>query len=129
MKTTSILGIITAGLATAFLSGCFAAAVGAGAGTVAYVRGDLVVTEAAGLENVHDAALKAVHDLDLNLISQKKDALSGEITARDIKDKKIQIKLAAVTDETTKVSIRIGTFGDETKSRVIYEKIRENLGK
>jgi len=127
MKKTSVLGILVVNLAMVFLSGCIAAAVGAGAGTVAYARGDLVVTEAATLEDVYNAAMKTIKAMDLKLVSEKKDALSGEITSTDVEEKKIQIKLAALTSETTKISIRIGSFGDEDKSRVILESIRKNL--
>ena len=51
----------------------------------------------------------------------------AEITTFDAQDKKIKVKLKAATDRTTKLSIRIGTFGSETKSRMIYQKIRDNL--
>jgi len=130
MGKFSVGGITLCFLAAIFLQGCVIAAVGAGAaGTVAYVRGDLVATEEAKLDDVYSAALKSVEDLELNLISDNKDALSGEIVVRDAEDKKIQIKMTAITDNTTKIAVRIGTFGDERKSRVIYEKIKENLEK
>lgn len=35
--------------------------------------------------------------------------------------------LKSATKKTTELSIRIGIFGSETKSRLIYQKIRENL--
>ncbi|MHC4702930.1 MAG: DUF3568 family protein, partial [Planctomycetota bacterium] len=63
----------------------------------------------------------------LPVTSKSKDALVAQITSFDAQDKKIKIKLKAETDETTKLSIRIGTFGSETKSRMIYQKIRDNL--
>jgi len=109
------------------ISGCIVAAVGAGVGTVAYVKGDLETVESKSLDVVYEAALKAVEELELQVISKTKDSLSAEINARDAQDKKITIKLNATSDESTELSIRIGTFGNETKSRLIYEKIQENL--
>ncbi len=108
--------------------GCMIAAVGLGAaGTIAYVRGDLQAAESEPIYVVYEATLKALKDLELHVTSKSKDALAAEITTYDAQDKKIKIKLKASTDKTTQLSIRIGVFGSETKSRLIYEKIRDNL--
>ena len=108
--------------------GCVIAAVGLGAaGTIAYVRGDLEATEAKDIQVVYSAALQAVEDLHLNLISNSQDALSATILARDASDKKITIKMKATGEQTTKLSIRVGTFGDEAKSQQIYQKIYDIL--
>jgi len=110
------------------INGCMVAAVGAGAaGTVAYVRGDLEAVESKKLDEVYEVTLKAVDELELNVTKKTKDAMSAVIVARDAQDKKVTIKLSATTEETTKVSVRIGLFGSETKSRLIYQKIHENL--
>ncbi|MHC4174924.1 MAG: DUF3568 family protein [Planctomycetota bacterium] len=110
------------------VEGCVVAAVGAGAaGTVAYVRGDLEAVESKKLDEVYEATLKAVDELELNVTKKMKDAMSAVIVTRDAQDKKITIKLSATTEETTKLSVRIGLFGSETKSRLIYQKIHENL--
>ncbi len=110
------------------LQGCLAvAAIGAGAGTVAYVRGDLEVTESAKLDAVYRATEKAVTKLELNVTSKTKDALSAKVIARDAQDKKITIRLTATAEGSTTISIRIGLFGNEAKSRIIYDKIRKNL--
>ena len=53
--------------------------------------------------------------------------MSAEIIVRDAQDKKIKIKLSATAEGTTKLSIRVGAFGSETKSRLIYEQIKKNL--
>ena len=109
------------------LQGCLAAAVGAGAGTVAYMRGDLEAIETNDIDTVYAATKKAIEQLELNLSSDTKDALSAEIVARDAQDKKIIIKLKSTTESTTEISIRVGTFGNETKSRLIHDQIKNNL--
>jgi hypothetical protein len=110
------------------VQGCIIAAVGAGAaGTIAYVKGDLESVQSYNIDTVYQATLDAMNDLDLPVLSKTKDALTAEVVARDAQDKKVTIKLKAATEETTKLSIRIGTFGDKTKSQLIYDKIRENL--
>jgi len=108
--------------------GCMVVAVGAGAaGTVAYLKGDLEAVEAANLQTVYKATLKALDELELRVTRQSKDVLSAEIIARDAADQKVTINLKATTENTTKLSIRIGFFGSETKSRFIYQKIHDNL--
>lgn len=123
--------VVLAGLyvaAAVMLSGCMLLAVGAGAaGTVAYVRGDLEAVEAKKLDTVYDATKKALEQLELSISKDTKDAMSAEITARDSQDKKITVKLTAATEDSTKLSIRFGVFGDETKSRMIHDQIKKNL--
>ena len=110
--------------------GCMVAAVGLGAaGTIAYVRGDLQSFESERIDEVYEATLEAVDELELNVTTKSKDALSALIVARDADDKKVTIKLKATAEGPTELSIRIGVFGNETKSRLIYQKIRENLRK
>ena len=125
-KKQVVIMILFVGMAV-FIQGCVVAAVGVGAGTVAYVRGDLQTVESKSLDDVYEAAEKAIKELGLNVTKKTKDAMSATIVARDAQDKKITIKLSASTEETTKLSIRIGVFGSETKSRRIYEEIKKNL--
>ena len=132
MRTNGVLlAILLVGVAVS-AGGCVAAVVAAGAGaagTVAYMGGDLEAVESRSLGDVYEATLKALEQLELSATKEGKDALSAVIVARDAQDKKIAIKLRASTEETTKISIRVGVFGDETKSRLIYQKIRDNLYK
>jgi hypothetical protein len=125
-KKQVVITILFVGMAV-FIQGCVIAAVGAGAGTVAYVRGDLQTVESKSLDDVYEATEKAIKELGLNVTKKTKDAMSATIVARDAQDKKITIKLSASAEETTKLSIRIGVFGSETKSRRIYEEIKKNL--
>ena len=114
--------------ATVVLQGCMLVAVGAGAvGSVAYVKGDLEAVEGRKLDDVYTATKTALEQLELSVSKDTKDALSAVIVARDSRDKKVTVKLTAATEETTKLSIRFGTFGNEAKSRMIHDKIKENL--
>jgi Protein of unknown function (DUF3568) len=122
-----ILVILSAG-ATGLLHGCLLAAVGLGAaGTIAYVKGDLETTEPERLDVVYDATLKALGDLELKVTTKSKDASSAVIVARDAEDEKTTVKLKAATENTTKVFIRVGVFGSEAKSRLLYQQIHEHL--
>ena len=125
-KKEVFLALLLAGTEV-LIPGCVVAAVGVGAGTVAYVMGNLKAVEAKNIDAVYNATKKAIAELELKTSTDTKDAMSAVITARDAQDKKITIKLEATTQETTKLSVRVGWFGNETKSRLIYDKIRENL--
>jgi len=128
MKNQQVILALLAIGATVLLGGCMLAAVGAGAaGTVAYVKGDLEAVEAKKLDTVYDATKKALEQLELSVSVDTKDKISATIIARDSSDKKITVKLSAATEDSTNISIRCGTFGDETKSTMVYNKIRENL--
>ncbi len=128
MRTKQVLlKFLLIGIAV-FSQGCVVAAVGLGAaGTIAYVRGDLEAVESENLDVVYEAAVKAVEELELRVINKSKDALTATINARDAQDKKVKITLKRTAEQTTKISIRIGTFGSETKSRLIYQKIHDKL--
>ena len=111
-----------------FVHGCTAVAlVGAGAGTAIYVTGDLETVVAKDINTVYQATLKAIEQLDLKAGTKTKDALAAKIIARDAQDKKITIKLKSKSENATELNIRVGVFGDETKSRLIYEQIKKNL--
>lgn len=126
-KGIVVLILLLVGTA-ALLQGCLAVVVGAGAaGTVAYVRGDLESVEPKDINTVYQATLKAMEQLELSVSKKTKDAMSAEIVARDSQDKKVTITLGATAEGATKLSIRIGTFGSETKSRLIYDQIKKNL--
>jgi len=112
----------------ALIPGCLAVAVGAGAvGTVAYIKGDLEAVEAKNIDAVYAATKQAVKQLGLTVTSDYKDVHSAEIIARDAEDRKTTIKLKAVSAQTTKLSIRVGTFGNKVRSSLIYQKIHDNL--
>jgi hypothetical protein len=112
------------------VQGCMAVAlVGAGAGTVIYIRGDLEAVLSNDINSVYEAAQKSLEQLELKVSSRVKDALAAKIVAMDAQDKKITINLKSTAENTTELNIRVGVFGNETKSRLIYEQILKNLNK
>ncbi|GAB63850.1 hypothetical protein KSU1_D0541 [Candidatus Jettenia caeni] len=101
---------------------------GAAAGTVAYVMGELRSMEEASLERTWEAAQKTMEDLEFIVTSKQKDVLTARLIARGANDKKIVIQLKKVSEDLTEVRIRVGTFGDESLSRQILERLKKNLG-
>ena len=129
MKTKSIVTLFAASVVGLFLSGCAALIIGgaAGAGTYAYVRGEMKSTESAALDRVWSATRAAMKDLQFTVTTEQKDSLQGHLVARTASDKKIDIQLEKISDTSTEVRIRVGTFGDEDLSHLILEKIKKRL--
>lgn len=111
------------------LSGCAAAVAGAaaGAGAIAYVRGELQSTLPHDFNKTVEATRVALKELEFTKISDKKDAIDAELVYRTALDKKVTVKLNKMTDTFTKVKIRIDLLGDEALSITILEKIKANL--
>jgi hypothetical protein len=110
------------------MSGCLVVVAGAAGGTVAYVKGALTANLPNPIVDVQKATKKALtKDLNFVLINSSEDAVTAVYHARNAKDEKIEIRLDLVTDTTTKIDIRIGTFGNETLSQLILQKIQKRL--
>lgn len=131
MKLNRLLPFLAAGILLAVLalsSGCLAVLAGAGAGaTVAYVRGDLDTTLDKNLAGSARAAGKTIEQLQYALISHKQDSLQATFVARNAADEKLEIYLEKASADSTKLKIRIGTFGNEALQNEILAKLKSNL--
>jgi hypothetical protein len=106
-------------------SGCVAiVAAGAGAGSVAYLRGELRGSVAADIGSTQRAAEQVVAAKGLIQVSAESDDLSGEIIARTADDTRVRIGLKKSGERITEVRVRVGVFGDEVLSRDLFEAIR-----
>ena len=127
-KVLPVLAVLALGATVMLNSGCLLVAAGAaGAGTVAYVRGELTASLGNEFGAVTKATGRAIEQLKFAKVSENADALSARFVVRTAQDKKIEIVLTKVGEELTKVEIRVGVFGDETVSMTILDKIKANL--
>ena len=126
-KAISAILVVSLGCAAVVLQGCVALAFGAGVGTAAYVTGQLEDYRPESLDDVRNATVQAMNDLEFSVTSTEKDALSSTVVARDARDRRIRVRLNRTEQDTTKITIRVGTFGDEEASRTIYQRITENI--
>jgi len=108
------------------LNGCAALLLGgaAGAGTIAYIRGELKSTETMSLNQAWTISEHAVRELGYTVTYREKDAVNAKLVSRDANDKRIEINLSRVSEETTEVKIRVGVFGNENLSRLVLDKMR-----
>jgi hypothetical protein len=124
----AVLSLSFALLVLATSGGCFALAAGVGAGAaVAYVRGDLDTTLSANFDRSVRAAQKAMTDLKFAKISEAHDAIQAVLTYRDARDRKIEVFVARETEVSTRLKIRVGTFGEEGLQQEILGRVKSNL--
>ena len=121
------LVVILLGASLAVLPGCIAVAAGAGAGAVAYVRGDLEANLEHDYNQVLKAARKAVEDLEFAKVSENKDALKAVLISRTAMDKKVEIIVTNSGKTLTNIKIRVGLIGDQELSMKILDKIKARL--
>jgi len=129
MKRKHWLGLVALGIVLIVSAGCLGLVVGAaaGAGAVAYVRGELKATEEAPIDKVFEATKGAITDLEFTLIKGEADAYSGKVTAKSARGNDIGISLKRKGDNVTRIGIRVDELGDEELSRLILEKIKARL--
>ena len=132
IKRKELMLVLLLAVSPLILTGCLAAAAvggaaAAGAGTVAYIKGELKATEEASLDKTWEATVGAIDELQFLVINKLKDAVSAELEAKTADNKTVKIELKRVAGNLTDISIRIGTFGDETLSRYILSKIEARL--
>ena len=129
MKNLIRVVTVAVGLGALVLTGgCAVLLVGAaiGAGTVAYVQGELRSADEVTFDHAWKAALAAMDELKFKVTKSQKDAIAGEIDATGSGDKNVVIKLRRQGDQVTEIRIRVGVFGDEGLSRLIQTKIKQH---
>ncbi len=124
--------IIVACLAAVFgivsLSGCAVLfGVAAGAGGVTWVKGKLVKVVNYPFEEVHPAAVRGLKDMNLPIIVDRSDALTGKVESKFSDGTNIWIDTKELTEHSTEVQIRVGVLGDHERSRAIMDEIEANL--
>jgi hypothetical protein len=112
-------------------SGCAAVLIGGAAagtaGAVLYVKGELHSTEGVSLDRAWNATQAAIQDMGFIVTAKDKDAVSAKLMALTTDNTTIEITLNRNADNLTGISIRVGTLGDESMSRLILEKIRKRF--
>jgi hypothetical protein len=76
---------------------------------------------------VYTAAKRAAFCLRLRVMRAAEDGISGEIRAIDAQRDWVEIRLGALPEGRTRLTISVGAFGDKKKSIVMFEHIMANL--
>jgi hypothetical protein len=105
--------------------GCTTTVISPGTKTSATYRlGKLTSNVTADINTSYKAAEAAMQELGLNVVQKVKDQLEAKIIARDAQDNKIVVRLVAVTDEMTRLTVDVNSL---PKARRIYEAILANM--
>ncbi len=101
--------------------------VGVGGGTYSKMHRELTVTYHEPLKEIWPKTLTAVKKLQLMFRKKEIDALGGTIEARRSDSTLIKIRLTPVGDSDTRISVRVGPWGDRGKSELIHKAIKKEL--
>jgi hypothetical protein len=108
------------------VGGCRTSVVGIN--SAAYYSGKLHAVTDKDITAVYNATLKALSDLEISVTYKDKDVFSARVKAQTADGKTTNIIIKPRTDDLTDFSIKVGAFGNEHRSNLIYEKIQQNLG-
>ena len=110
-------------------AGCGALLLVGGAGTsaIAFATGELRATEEVPLEEVDAACERAIETLGYQEVEAHREADQVRWQATTPGGDPVDIRLIAKEADQTTVRIRIGVFGDEGRSRLVLEQIRQSL--
>ena len=100
---------------------------GAGTSAIAFATGELRVTEDTSLAALDQATGAAVETLRYAEIDAQREADRVRWQARTAGGDPVDIRLIARGPERTDLRIRIGVFGNEARSRLVLEQIRQSL--
>ena len=121
-----VVTVLASGL-TISQTGCLLlGAVGAGAGTAMYVRGDLETKSSKPLAEVYSIVEQTCKDLKFEIYKQEQKAFSGLIVANSDFGK-VAFTMKGKSPTETELSIRVGTFGDKGAAELILAKLKPNL--
>jgi hypothetical protein len=124
----SVLSVALLGLVLMTQSGCLVAAAAAGTGAaVVYSKGDKDFTADATVAQCMSAAASTMQDLKYNIEKNESSASDGEIFARSATDRSVKIHVTYLADKSTRVNIKVGTWGDETITQQIWDTMRTYL--
>ncbi len=94
-------------------TGCIALVVGAGAGagTFAYVDGQLSRTYQASYQTTYDVCKSILGDMKLSILEEETDGLQTTITSQRADETPMTVKVRIIDPEWTEVSVRTGYVG------------------
>ncbi|OPY12244.1 MAG: hypothetical protein A4E67_00110 [Syntrophaceae bacterium PtaB.Bin038] len=104
------------------------AAVAGGTGTYYYVEGEMRTDYYFSVNGVWSAVEKTIADMKGRDVEPDKKTDGGKIVAV-INDEKVTFRFKHKDTNLTTLGIRVGTMGNEIASRVIHDRVADNLVK
>ena len=100
-----------------------------GTDAAAYSGGKLYAVSGQDLNSVYAATVTALKQLEIEVTETAKDVFYAKVIGKVADGKTITIRMEPGEKNTTNIVIKASNFlsGNEERSRVIYNKIKENL--
>lgn len=102
------------------------AAVAGGTGTYYYVEGEMRTDYYFSVDGVWSGVEKTIADMKGRDVEPDKQADGGTIVAV-INDEKVTFRLKYKDKDLTSLGIRVGVMGNEAASKVIHDRVADNL--
>ena len=113
------------------ISGCTAAAIlaggAAGAAGIIWTKGSLQETLNIPIAKAHKATVVALETFELPIQENNKDGLAARMKSRFADGAPLWISIDSVSESSTRISIRAGVFGNESRSRRLLEEIHRHI--
>jgi hypothetical protein len=128
MKKIGML-ISLLGLAALFCSGCAAVVVGAGAGAVAYVAGEVQRDYPAPYAKVVTRAEQVIAQLEIVITETSRGGMETWFEGHNQQGTPVRIRVSTLGPEVTKVGVRVGHVGlwDRERAEAIHGYIAQRL--
>ncbi|MCO6437484.1 MAG: DUF3568 family protein [Phycisphaerae bacterium] len=110
-------GVVVLGLCV-LLSGCQ---------TVKKATGSYEAYMQADPERVVSAARASMEELGLIGVVAQSTKLDGELSARTAQDKTVTVSVQREGEDVSRMTVRVGTFGDKAMSQTIIRKTMDRL--
>jgi hypothetical protein len=100
---------------------------GAGAGAIAYIKGESIRTYDSPMKDVTLAAQKAFTSLTISATGTNIGEIESTLEGTMKDESKVTVKFISKTPKTTEVKIRVGVIENKNASERIHEEILKNL--
>ena len=121
-----IVAAVAAGLMLLNTGCLFLAAGAAGAGTVAYTKGDLETSSEKPMAELYKVVEETCAEMDFEIYKQEQKEFSGLIVCNSDFGK-VAFTMKSKSPKETKLQIRVGTFGDKEASQLILDKLKPKI--
>jgi len=115
MEAILVIGVI----------GCAPTIVSTDAGV--YQNGKLWAMSSKDMDAVYASTLQAMDKLQLSITDKAKDVFAAKVIAKSADNELIVVKIKPTEGQKTQYSIQVGVFGNEERSRKIYDEITSAL--
>lgn len=109
--------------------GCVPLIIGAaaGAGGLGYIKGALIENIDEPVNKINKATVAALGEFGVFVIVDELNKHSSYIRAEYKDGRNIQVNIDALTEYVSKITIRIGVFGDQDESMMILKAIEKRM--